>query len=177
METIKMDEKIKEKGLHLIDKELGFDSRIEEYKPGTKEKLLKAITDIAQIKIEAECITKESFDFIQGLEKIGAIKEGATKELKCILLDEEMYKDAKKLAKTEGTVVIKVDMRLSMEDYQKDLDEQLKNIDAPEETKEMIRKAAIKNKKEFDEKEMTEEVKEVCTDEAAVDTQDNNTNN
>ena len=40
----------------------------------------------------------------------------------------------------------------------------------------MIRKVAIKNKKEFDEKEMTEEVKEVCTDEA-VDMQDNNANN
>lgn len=176
METIKMDEKIKEEGLRIIDKELNFDSKIEEYKPGTKEKLLKAITDIVQIKIEAECITKESFDFIQGLEKIGTIKEGATKELKCILLDEEMYKDVKKLSKTEGAVVIKVDMRLSMEEYQKDLDEQLEKTDAPEEVKEKIRKAAIKNKKEFDEKEMTEEVKEVCTDEA-VDMQDNNANN
>lgn len=75
METIKMDEEIKEEGLRIIDEELNFDSKIEEYKPGTKEKLLKAITDIAQIKIEAECITKESFDFIQGLEKIGAIKK------------------------------------------------------------------------------------------------------
>lgn len=176
METIKMDEKIKEKGLRIIDEELGFDSKIEEYKPGTKEKLLKAITDIAQIKVEAECITKESFDFIQGLEKIGAIKEGATKELKCILLDEEMYKDAKKLAKIEGTVAIEVDMRLSMEEYKKELDKQLEKTDAPEEVKEMIRKVAIKNKKEFDEKEMTEEVKEVCTDEA-VDMQDNNANN
>lgn len=177
METIKMDEEIKQEGLRIIDKELNFDSKIEEYKPGTKEKLLKAITDIAQIKIEAECITKESFDFIQGLEKIGAIKEGATKELKCILLDEEMYKDAKKLVKIEGTVAIKVDMRLSMEEYKKELDKQLEKTDAPEEAKEMIRKVAIENKKKFDEKEMTEAVKEVCTDEAVVDTQDNNTNN
>ena len=176
METIKMNEKIKEEGLRIIDKELNFDSKIEEYKPGTKEKLLKAITDIVQIKIEAEYITKESFDFIQGLEKIGAIKEGATKELKCILLDEEMYKGAKELAKTEGTATIKADMRLSMEDYQKDLDEQLKNIDAPEKIKETIRKTAIESKKKFDEKEMTEAVKEACTDETA-DVQDNDANN
>lgn len=88
-----------------------------------------------------------------------------------------MYKDAKELVKTEGTAIIKADMRLSMEEYQKDLDEQLKNIDAPEKIKETIRKAAIKSKKKFDEKEMTEAVKEACTDEAVVDTQDNNTNN
>ena len=88
-----------------------------------------------------------------------------------------MYKDAKELVKIEGTVAIKVDMRLSMEEYKKELDKQLEKTDAPEEAKEMIRKVAIENKKKFDEKEMTEEVKEVCTDEAAVDTQDNNTNN
>lgn len=158
-----------EEGKRLVDNELGFDNKIEEVYPGTKEKLVNYMADIADIKMQAIYELEKIKRYIRGLEELGAIKKGAfNKYLK--IVDETVFKTvAKKLDNNEELFsenfkrdTVKVNMDLEEEEFKKDIENQIKEFDMPEEVKKAMLEEimSMKEKHDLDKETESEEVKE-----------------
>lgn len=170
-----------EEGKRLLDNEFGFDNKIEEVYPGTKEKLVNYMADIADIKMQAIYELEKIKRYIRGLEELGAIKKGAfNKYLK--IVDESVFKTvAKKLDTNEELFsenlkrdTVKINMDLEEEEFKKDIENQIKEFDMPEEVKKtMLEEIMLMKEKHDKEKETkSEEVKE--TQDNVVVVEENN---
>ena len=146
-----------EEGKRLVDNELGFDNKIEEVYPGTKEKLVNYMADIADIKMQAIYELEKIKRYIRGLEELGAIKKGSfNKYLK--IVDETVSKTvAKKLDNNEELFsenfkgdIVKINMDLEEEEFKKDIENQIKEFDMPEEVKKAMLEEIMSMKEKYD---------------------------
>ena len=162
-----------EDGQRLVDNELGFDNKIEEVYPGTKEKLVNYMADIADIKLQAIYELEKIKRYIRGLEELGAIKKGGlNKYLKIVdesvseLVKQKLDNNEELYSTVNKKDTLKVNIDLDKEELKKDVEKQLKEIDMPEEVKKAMLEEimSMKDKHDLDKEKESEEVK---------DTQDN----
>ena len=162
-----------EEGKRLVDNELGFDNKIEEVYPGTKEKLVNYMADIADIKLQAIYELEKIKRYIRGLEELGAIKKGGlNKYLKIVdesvseLVKQKLDNNEELYSTVNKKDTLKVNIDLDKEELKKDVEKQLKEIDMPEEVKKAMLEEimSMKDKHDLDKEKESEEVK---------DTQDN----